>query len=92
LYAEVARGQITRRQAQERLDYLRRLRIRLLGDRSLQQVAWRLAERLGWPDTFVAEYLALVQLQGDALVTDDRELARAVDGVVAVATTRDLLD
>jgi predicted nucleic acid-binding protein len=59
LFAEVQAGRLTRKEAGVRLDYLRRLQIRLLGDRVLQQTAWTLAEALGWQDTFVAEYLAL---------------------------------
>ena len=45
-----------------RLDFLRGLRIRLLGDRVLQRVAWKVAEELGWHDTFVAEYVALMSV------------------------------
>jgi hypothetical protein len=39
--------------------YVRGLRIRLLGDRVLQDAAWKVADQLGWPDTFDAEYVAL---------------------------------
>jgi len=91
LYAEVRRGALTRKEAESRLVYLRELRMRLLGDRAMQQVAWRIADRLGWADTFVAEYLALTQLQGDALVTSDAELKRAAQGIVAFALVEELL-
>jgi predicted nucleic acid-binding protein len=91
LYGQVRQGELTRKEADARLDYLRKLRIRLLGDRALQQVAWRLAGQLGWSDTFVAEYLALTQLQADALVTSDPELATAAGKLVAFATIQDLL-
>jgi hypothetical protein len=50
------------------------LRIRLLGDRVLQNVVWKAAGLLGWPDTFDAEYVALTQLHADALITLDRHL------------------
>jgi predicted nucleic acid-binding protein len=63
----------------------------LLGGRVLQNVAWRIAADLGWADTFDAEYLALTQLQADAFVTLDRRLARAVKGIVAVATIDELV-
>lgn len=85
LYHEVHRGKLTKADAQRRLDYIRRLRIRLLGDRVLQNVAWRVADQLGWGDTFNAEYIALTQLQADALVTLDDELARAAKELVTVA-------
>jgi predicted nucleic acid-binding protein len=78
LYQAVQRGELTRKDAEERLDYIRGLRIRLLGDRVLQSVAWKIADKLGWPDTFDAEYVALTQLQADAFVTLDQRLARAV--------------
>ena len=60
-------------------------------DRVLQSLAWKLADQLGWPDTFVAEYIALTQLQADAFVCIDPALARAVDNTVTVASIDDLL-
>jgi predicted nucleic acid-binding protein len=85
LYQEVQRGEMTKKDAERRLDYIRGLRIRLLGDRVLQAVAWKIADQLGWPDTFVAEYVALTQLQADALITLDEQLARAAKKLVTVA-------
>ncbi len=66
LYQAVRRGEMTKKDAEQRLNYVRGLRIRLLGDRVLQSVAWKVADQLGWPDTFDAEYVALTQLQADA--------------------------
>jgi predicted nucleic acid-binding protein len=91
LYAAVQRGDLDERTAQRRLDHLRALRLRLLGDRVLQGLAWKIAAQLGWPDTFVAEYLALTRLQADAFVCLDAELARAVGGTVPTATLDELL-
>jgi predicted nucleic acid-binding protein len=91
LYGSVRRGELDRRAAERRLDYLRGLQLRLLGDRVLQRVAWKIAGRLGWPDTFVAEYIALTQLQADAFVCMDRELLSEVSGIVAVASIDDLM-
>lgn len=85
LYRAVQDGEITGKEADRRLDYMRKLRLRLLGDRVLQKTAWRIAADLGWSDTLDAEYVALTTLQAQALVTLDRELASAVDGVVEVA-------
>ena len=84
LYQAVQRGEITKKDAERRLDYVRGLRIRLLGDRVLQSVAWKIAEQLGWDDTLDAEYVALTQLQADALVTLDRQFADAVKDLVTV--------
>jgi predicted nucleic acid-binding protein len=86
LYNDVHLGTISRKDADRRLAYLRGLKIRLLGDRSLQQTAWKIADRFHWPDTFVAEYIALTQLQADAFITLDADLARTVEGAVHVAS------
>ena len=60
--------------------------IRLLGDAVLRRRAWEVADRLGWASTYNAEYAALTQLQADAFITLDAELARSVEGVVATAS------
>ena len=91
LYTEVRRGTLDRKLADRRLDYVRGLQIRLLGDRVLQRTAWRFADDLGWPDTFVAEYLALTKLQADALVVRDAALAQAVCKLVPVVDMDALL-
>jgi predicted nucleic acid-binding protein len=85
LYQSVRRGEMTRKDAERHLNYLRGLRMRLLGDRVLQNVAWKTAGLLGWPDTLDAEYVALTQLHADALITLDRHLAHAVQDLVTVA-------
>jgi len=91
LFDEVQGGRLERREAERRLDYLRGLQMRLLGDRVLQQTAWRIAEELAWPDTFVAEYLALTRLQADALVVRDPALVQVARRMVPVASIDDLL-
>lgn len=85
LYKAVRDGELTKKDAGRRLNYVRALRLRLLGDRVLQSVAWKIADQLGWADTFDAEYVALTQLQADAFITFDEELSRAVKGVVPLA-------
>jgi len=85
LYQAVRRGEMEKRDAERRLSYLRGLRIRLLGDRVLQNVAWKIASQHGWPDTLDAEYVALTQLQADAFITLDRQLAHAVKDLVTIA-------
>ena len=62
------------------------LKVRFLGDKVLQRTAWKVAERLGWEATYDAEFIALTQLQADAFVTSDRDLAEAVAGLVETAT------
>lgn len=56
----------------------------------LRRRAWELADRLGWARTYNAEYIALTQLQADAFVTLDAELARGLEGVVTTATVEAL--
>jgi predicted nucleic acid-binding protein len=85
LYRSVQRGELTRKEADAHLNHIRGLRVRLLGDRALQRAAWTVADRLGWPDTDDAEYVALTQLQADAFVTLDPDLATAVADLVTVA-------
>jgi hypothetical protein len=41
--------------------------MRLLGDRVLQNVAWKAAGLLSWADTFDAEYVAVAALTLDRL-------------------------
>ncbi|MGN6577898.1 MAG: type II toxin-antitoxin system VapC family toxin [Nocardioides sp.] len=80
LYQQVQRERMTDQEAAGVLDRVRGMRIRLLGDRVLQRVAWQVAEQLGLKDTYDAEYIALTQLHADAFITlDDRlaEVARA---------------
>jgi predicted nucleic acid-binding protein len=85
LYRAVRNREMSQKDADRQLDYVRSLRIRLLGDRVLQDVAWKIADKLGWPDTFDAEYVALTQLQADAFITLDADLAHTVTGVVLTA-------
>ena len=91
LYRLVREGNMTREEAEQHLSYVRGSRIRLLGDRVLQEVAWKVANQLGWPDTMDAEYVALTKLQGDALVTFNNDIIAAVADLVAVAPFEALL-
>lgn len=91
LYAAARRGEINRAEARAQLDHMRALNIRLLGDRVLQNFAWNFAERLGWDDTYTAEYVALTKLQADAFVTLDPDLARAAATLVPVASYEEML-
>jgi predicted nucleic acid-binding protein len=85
LHEAVQRGEIAADAARERLTRIGRMQIRLLGDAVLRRRAWELADRLGWAETYDAEYVALTQLQADAFVTLDAKLARSVEGIVPTA-------
>ena len=86
LHEAVHAGEIPPDVALEQLTRIRVMPIRLLGDAVLRRRAWDLAEQLGWAETYDAEYVALTQLQADAFVTLDTELARSVERIVPTAT------
>jgi predicted nucleic acid-binding protein len=86
LHEAVQRGEMPADVARHNLSRIRRMPIRLLGDAVLQRRAWELADQLGWASTYNAEYVALTQLQADAFVTVDAELARSVNRIVATAS------
>jgi predicted nucleic acid-binding protein len=87
LHEKVHRGELEGEEARELLDRVGPpgMKIRLLGDAVLRRKAWQVADRMGWADTYTAEYVALTLLQADAFVTMDAELARSVEGIVRTA-------
>ncbi len=91
LYRSVRAGELTKDEAERHLASIRGLRLRLLGDQVLQATAWKVADQLGWSDTADAEYVALTQLQADALVTLDDRLASEVQHLVRVESLDSLL-
>ena len=90
LHEAVQRGELTDDVARDRLAKVGKIKIRLLGDAVMRRRAWELADQLGWWETYGAEYVALAQLQGDALVTLNADFAKAAEGVVTVASVDDL--
>ena len=86
LHEAVQRGEIPVDVARDHLARIGRMPIRLLGDGVLRRRAWDLANQLGWASTYNAEYIALTQLQADAFVTLDADLARSVKGIVKTAS------
>jgi predicted nucleic acid-binding protein len=92
LHEAVHRGEIARDAARDRLSHVRGMKVRLLGDAVLQRRAWDVADRLGWIETYDAEYVALTLLQADAFVTLDAKLARRVKDIVLTATLEELLE
>jgi predicted nucleic acid-binding protein len=85
LHEAVQRGEMEADVARDQLERVWQMPIRLLGDAVLRRNAWKVADRLGWTETYDAEYVALTLLQGDAFVTLDEDLARQVDGIVTTA-------
>lgn len=60
-------------------------KIRLYGDRMSRRTAWDIARERDWPTLQHAEYLAVAQLQADALVSIDPGLIAAADDLVPMA-------
>ncbi len=52
-----------------------KLKIRYLGDAVLRRRAWTVAKQLAMTSTFDAECIALTELQADALIAEDPQLA-----------------
>ena len=92
IYRSVRSGELTDKQGAALLDGVATMRIRLLGDRVSRATAYRIAKQLDWDDTDRAEYVAVAQLQADAFVTLDDDLAAAVEGIVTIAPYEALLD
>jgi predicted nucleic acid-binding protein len=86
LHEAVQVGKLTDDAAAERLNRINAMPIRLLGDLVLRRRAWEIATKLDWAETYTAEYIALTQLQADAFVTLDAELARRVKALVETAS------
>jgi predicted nucleic acid-binding protein len=86
LYQAARRGEVSAADGLERVTRINSLKVRFLGDKVLQRTAWRIADQLGWETTYDAEFVALTQLQADVFVTSNRDLARAVSGLVETAS------
>ncbi|MBC7760880.1 MAG: type II toxin-antitoxin system VapC family toxin [Candidatus Saccharibacteria bacterium] len=85
LFESVSNGDLTEELALQYHQRLTELKIRLLGDRVSCRTAWRIAREHGWETTYDAEYLAVTQLQADALITIDSALAMKAKDVVLLA-------
>jgi predicted nucleic acid-binding protein len=90
LYQRVRRGELDRGDALASLERMTEVKVRLLNDRVSRAVAWKLAEQLELSDMRYAEFLAVAQLQADALVTEDAALARLAAGLVRMAAIEEL--
>jgi predicted nucleic acid-binding protein len=86
LYEAANKGEISPSEGIDLVTGINSMKVRFLGDKVLQRTAWKIADQLGWETTYDAEFVALTQLQADAFVTSDRDLATAVSGLVKTAT------
>ena len=84
LLDDVRLGRRTEKAALESHERVTRLKMRLLGDRVSRATAWRIASEEGWGTLRDAEYVAIAQLQADALVTIDPDLAAKADNLIEI--------
>ncbi len=91
LLHDVVAGEREESSALELHERMTETKIRVLGDRVSRRTAWKIARRYGWESLRDAEYLAVAQLQADALVTVDADLAAKAAGVVPVVPLREVL-
>ena len=85
LLQDVRNGDITEEEALRYHERFTELKIRLLADRVSRRTAWKIARANGWDTTFDAEYLAVSQLQADALITIDPTMAAKAENIVSLA-------
>jgi predicted nucleic acid-binding protein len=84
LHRRTLSGELSEADALSMNAHFGKLKFRYLGDAVLRRRAWTIARQLGMPSTFDAEYIALTQLQGEALVAVDRRLASIARKIVSV--------
>jgi predicted nucleic acid-binding protein len=92
LLQAVRRDELDEDEALRWHERLTELKMRLLGDRVSRRTAWKIARAHSWDTIFDAEYLAVCQLQADAVVTIDPTLAAKAEGVVALAPLSALVE
>ena len=90
MHEAVHRGELEPGVARERLVRFNGMKLRLLGDAVLRRRAWEVADELGWASTYDAEYVALTQLQANALVTLDPALREQAATLVTIASIDDV--
>lgn len=86
LYQRTLSGDLSEADALSMNARFGKLKFRYLGDAVLRRRAWTIAQQLGMLSTYDAEYIALTQLQGEALVAADKRLASVAKKVVSVKT------
>jgi predicted nucleic acid-binding protein len=90
LLARVRDGELGEREALALHERITETKIRTLADRVSRRTAWNLARAHDWETVRDAEYLALVTLQADALVTIDERLAALAAGLVPLVPVDEL--
>lgn len=84
------RGEITAEDAERTRVELERCPVKMRTPARLGDVAWQIAEELGWYKTYDAEYLALARLSNARVITLDGRLYRGARRSGLVITPADL--
>ncbi|HEU5483494.1 MAG TPA: hypothetical protein VFU98_01205 [Microlunatus sp.] len=90
LYQRLRTGVADEAESRQALERLAGLKIRLLGDRVSRATTWKIARRHGLSDTMAAEYVAVAQLQADALIALDPAVRQLAEAEISVAAFDDL--
>ncbi len=90
LLRDVRTGKRSDQEAMACHEKMTRLKMRLLGDRVSRRTAWQLARERRWESLRPAEYLAIAELQADAFVTVDPDMAGMAENLVPIAPVRQL--
>lgn len=86
LFDDVRSGALDEADALTLNERFAKLKLRYLGDAVLRRRAWTIAKDLRMSSTFDAEYIALTELQADALIAERADLARLAQQRVSVET------
>jgi predicted nucleic acid-binding protein len=73
------RGEVDEARAEQMRVEFSRLGLRRRSPTGIHDVAWRIADDLGWAKTYDAEFLALAQILGCQVLTTDARLRRGAD-------------
>jgi predicted nucleic acid-binding protein len=84
------REEITKARAKTMLARLLKTPVKIRRPASLIEVAWRVADELGWAKVYDAQYVALAQMLGCRLVTVDERLLRGVARLGVAVRPREL--
>jgi len=84
------RKEITAPRSKMMLDRLLKAPVQTRTPDGLIEVAWRIADDLGWAKTYDAQYVALAQILACKLVSVDERLLRGVARLDIAVRPRDL--
>jgi predicted nucleic acid-binding protein len=84
------RGEIPLDAAQRAVEALTSYGIWLERPKGLHKRAWSVAQELGWPKTYAAEYVALALLMRSPLVTIDARLRRGAGHLIDIPLVTDI--